>query len=307
MDGIFNIYKEKGYTSFDIVAIVRKIVGQKKVGHTGTLDPEACGVLPVCLGKATKLVDFIMDGQKTYRATVTLGKTTTTEDHTGEVLEVKPVSSSEDEILTAVKSFEGEYSQIPPMYSALKVNGKKLYEIARKGEVVERKARNIYINSIVINKFISDCSFEIDVVCSKGTYIRTLCADIGNVLGCGGHMSSLVRLASSNFTVENAITLDELKENFANNDLSKGFFTIDQVLDKFKKITIDKKGTKLLHNGCIIYDYFFSNLETNIDIGETVLVYDYENTFIGMYTYKFDDDKQKYCVKLIKMLKENNA
>ena len=182
MDGILNIRKEKGFTSHDVVAVVRRILHTKKVGHTGTLDPDAEGVLPVCVGKATKLADIIMDGKKRYRAMVRLGITTTTEDAAGEVLEEKPVDFDEEKIRQAVAGFVGEQKQIPPMYSAIKVNGKKLYELAREGKEIERKARTITIFAINIVRFLPPDRFEIDVDCSKGTYIRTLCSDIGKAL-----------------------------------------------------------------------------------------------------------------------------
>lgn len=191
MDGILNIRKEKGFTSHDVVAVVRRILHAKKVGHTGTLDPDAEGVLPVCVGKATKLADIIMDGKKRYRAMVRLGITTTTEDAAGEVLEERKVDFDEEKIRQAVAGFVGEQKQIPPMYSAIKVNGKKLYELAREGKEIERKARTITIFAINIVRFLPPDRFEIDVDCSKGTYIRTLCSDIGKALGCGAHMAEL--------------------------------------------------------------------------------------------------------------------
>ena len=178
MDGIINIYKEKGFTSHDVVAKLRGILRQKKIGHTGTLDPDAVGVLPVCLGKATKLCDMITDKSKTYEAVLLLGVTTDTQDITGTVLDSKAVDGTSGEIEQTVLSFVGEYKQIPPMYSALKVNGKKLYELARAGVEIERKARTVTIDSVEIQK-IELPRVYIKVDCSKGTYIRTLCHDIG--------------------------------------------------------------------------------------------------------------------------------
>ena len=211
MDGIFNIYKEKGFTSHDVVAIVRRTIHMKKVGHTGTLDPDAEGVLPVCVGKATKLSDVIMDGRKSYRAMLRLGVTTTTEDASGEVLETKAVVFDEGKIRAAVAAFIGRLEQVPPMYSAVKVNGKKLYELAREGKEIARKARTIEVYDIRIRRFLPPDRVEMDIDCSKGTYIRTLCADIGKALGCGGHMAELLRTATGSFSLENAIKLDDLK------------------------------------------------------------------------------------------------
>lgn len=186
--GIINVYKEKGFTSHDVVAKLRGIVGQKKIGHTGTLDPDATGVLPVCLGKATKLCDLLTDKNKTYEAVLLLGKTTDTQDITGEVLEEKSTEAlTEEKVREAIEGFIGDYEQIPPMYSALKVNGKKLYELAREGKVIERKARPVKILDIQILE-IDLPKVRMEVSCSKGTYIRTLCHDIGEKLGCGGCM-----------------------------------------------------------------------------------------------------------------------
>ena len=187
MDGIFNIYKEKGFTSHDVVAIVRRTIHMKKVGHTGTLDPDAEGVLPVCVGKATKLSDVIMDGRKSYRAMLRLGITTTTEDASGEVLETKAVVFDEEKIRAAVAAFIGRLEQVPPMYSALKVDGRKLCDLARAGVTVERAARPVHIFSIEILS-IELPRVRMRVCCSKGTYIRTLCQDVGEVLGCGACM-----------------------------------------------------------------------------------------------------------------------
>jgi len=208
MNGVVNIYKEKGYTSHDVVAIIRKRLGRVKTGHTGTLDPQAEGVLPICIGRATKLADYLMATDKSYRAELILGTTTDTDDHTGQILSTCPVNYSEAAIQQAVAFFEGTYMQMPPMYSALKVDGKKLYELARKGKTVERKAREVKISSIAILE-INQNRIWMDVDCSKGTYIRSLCADIGQKLGCGGCMGDLIRTKSGSFTLEGACRLDE--------------------------------------------------------------------------------------------------
>ena len=191
--GIINVYKEKGFTSHDVVAKLRGIVGQKKIGHTGTLAPDATGVLPVCLGKATKLCDLLTDKDKTYEAVMLLGMTTDTQDITGRILEEKSTETlTADKVREVIESFIGDYDQIPPMYSALKVNGKKLYELAREGKVVERKARPVKILDIRIIEMDLP-RVRMEVSCSKGTYIRTLCHDIGEQLGCGGCKDSLIR------------------------------------------------------------------------------------------------------------------
>ena len=201
--GIINVYKEKGFTSHDVVAKLRGIVGQKKIGHTGTLDPDATGVLPVCLGKATKLCDLLTDKDKTYEAVMLLGMTTDTQDITGRILEEKSTETlTADKVREVIESFIGDYDQIPPMYSALKVNGKKLYELAREGKVVERKARPVKILDIRIIEMDLP-RVRMEVSCSKGTYIRTLCHDIGEQLGCGGCMESLIRTRVSTFRAWN--------------------------------------------------------------------------------------------------------
>ena len=235
--GIINVYKEKGFTSHDVVAKLRGIVGQKKIGHTGTLDPDATGVLPVCLGKATKLCDLLTDKNKTYEAVLLLGKTTDTQDITGEVLEEKSTEAlTEEKVREAIEGFIGDYEQIPPMYSALKVNGKKLYELAREGKVIERKARPVKILDIQILE-IDLPKVRMEVSCSKGTYIRTLCHDIGEKLGCGGCMESLIRTRVSTFRIEDAKTLDEIETLKQEGKLAELLIPIDAMFPSYPKIT----------------------------------------------------------------------
>ena len=212
MDGIIAVRKEKGYTSHDVVAKLRGILHMKKIGHTGTLDPDAEGVLPVVLGKATKLAEFLTDKDKTYEAVLHLGLETDTQDMTGTVLKELPVSVTEEQVRAAVSSFLGEQQQIPPMYSALKVNGRKLYEIAREGKTVERKPRTVFFHNIEIQDMKLPL-VKISVTCSRGTYIRTLCYDIGKKLGCGACMEELVRTRSGQFRLEDSLTLEEIREH----------------------------------------------------------------------------------------------
>ncbi len=299
MDGILNIYKEKGFTSHDVVAVVRKTLHMKKVGHTGTLDPDAEGVLPICVGKGTKLSDIIMDGHKSYRAILHLGITTTTEDASGEVVEEKPVAFEEEKIREAIKSFIGEIEQIPPMYSAVKINGKKLYELAREGKEVERKARKITIYDIRIRRFIPPCQVEVDVDCSKGTYIRTLCADIGKVLGCGGHMASLLRTASGAFSLENAIKLGELKALSEAGKLEEVLLSLEDALKGVTKVFVSENSTKLLYNGGKIQNEFFQ-AQSKLEVGQTVTVFDHEKNFIGLY--KVVQEANSFFIKPFKML-----
>ena len=299
MDGIFNIYKEKGFTSHDVVAIVRRTIHMKKVGHTGTLDPDAEGVLPVCVGKATKLSDVIMDGRKSYRAMLRLGITTTTEDASGEVLETKEVDFNEDKIREVVASFIGKLEQVPPMYSAVKVNGKKLYELAREGKEIERKSRTIEVYDIRIRQFLPPDRVEIDVDCSKGTYIRTLCSDIGKALGCGGHMAELLRTATGAFSLDNAIKLEELKALAEQEKVEDALLTMEDALKGFPVVKVSEKSAKFLYNGGKIQERFFTEKPASYKEGDIVAVYDHENNLVGLYEIKKEEN---YFIKPFKML-----
>ena len=300
MDGIFNIYKEKGFTSHDVVAIVRRTIHMKKVGHTGTLDPDAEGVLPVCVGKATKLSDVIMDGRKSYRAMLRLGITTTTEDASGEVLETKEVDFNEDRIREVVASFIGKLEQVPPMYSAVKVNGKKLYELAREGKEIERKSRTVEVYDIRIRQFLPPDRVEIDVDCSKGTYIRTLCADIGKALGCGGHMAELLRTGTGAFSLENAIKLDELKALAEQEKVETVLLTMEEALEDFPVVKVSEKSQKFLYNGGKIQERFLTEKPAVLTEGEIVATYDHENNLVGLYEIKKEENN--FYIKPFKML-----
>ena len=248
ISGILNIKKEAGFTSHDVVAKLRGIVHQKKIGHTGTLDPDATGVLPVCLGKATKLCDIIGDWDKTYEAVLLLGKETDTEDTSGQVLRERKVAVTEEEIRDIILSFQGSYDQIPPMYSAKKVNGKKLYELARQGIVIERKPCPVTLSSIIIKKIeLPYVTFE--VTCSKGTYIRSLCRDIGEKAGCGGCMAGLVRTRVSSFKIEDGLTLAEVEALRDANTLLEHIVPVDEVFLHLSAFLVKKEGERLLYNG----------------------------------------------------------
>lgn len=287
INGILNVYKEKGYTSHDVVARLRGIVGQKKIGHTGTLDPDATGVLPVCLGKATKVCDLLTDKDKVYEAVLLLGKETDTQDITGEVLRESPVQVSEEEVEKAVMSFVGDYSQVPPMYSALKVNGKKLCDLARNGIEVERKAREVIIFEIEILKMELP-QITMRVHCSKGTYIRTLCHDIGEKLGCGGCMESLKRTKSAEFYIGEALTLDEIEEQKKAGKLAELLYPIDYVFSSLPKRTVKNKYGKILYNGNRIAPEFFTGKEA-LETKKDIRIYDEGGQFVGVYRY---DDRQ---------------
>ena len=254
INGILNISKEAGYTSFDVVAVVRGVYRQRKSGHTGTLDPMATGVLPVALGKATKVCGMITDWDKEYIAELLLGKTTDTLDVTGEVTGGDPdaVNALTDEkIRDAVMRYTGEIDQIPPMYSALKKDGRRLYDIARSGQMVEREARKVTIHNIEVLD-ISLPVVKIKVLCSKGTYIRTLCDDIGRDLGCGGCMQSLIRSKVGPFTLDNAVTLDEirhLRDEGLEDKLYDHLMDIDTVFEDLPALCVTQEAEKKLSNG----------------------------------------------------------
>lgn len=236
MTGIVNINKPKGRSSHFAVAVIRRITKIKKVGHTGTLDPLATGVLPICIGReATKLSQMIMDGNKGYRAIVQLGFTTNTQDAEGEILETRSAEGiGKPEILSVLKNFIGEVTQIPPMYSAIKINGEKLYNLARKGIEVERKPRTIQIFNIeLLSVDEQNHTFEIQVDCSKGTYIRTLCADIGEALGCGAYMKELTRNKCGRFTLEQSVTLEEFETLFNEGKVDSVLIKPEEVLKEF--------------------------------------------------------------------------
>ena len=276
MNGVLNIFKPKGMSSFDAVRIVKKVAGTGKVGHTGTLDPEATGVLPICIGKATKIIDYIMNSEKVYEVTLKLGIRTTTYDLEGEVLEEKDCNHLTDvEILQAVNSFIGEYSQVPPMYSALKENGVRLYDLARKGIEVEREGRLITIYNIEDIK-INNPYISMKVSCSKGTYIRSLCYDIGEKLGVFATMTELNRAKTSVFSQEESININDLtKEN-----INEYILSMEEALEKYDKIIVRGKYVNLLINGVRVGDNRFTN--DKVINQKLYRVYDEENNFIGL-------------------------
>lgn len=285
INGIVNIYKEKGYTSHDVVAVLRKVVGQKKIGHTGTLDPDATGVLPVCLGRATKVCELLTDHDKTYEALLLLGKTTDTQDISGEVLEERdPGNLTEEEVRSCIESFIGEYDQIPPMYSALKVNGKKLYELAREGKTVERKSRKVQIHGIrILEMNLPHVRMEVD--CSKGTYIRTLCHDIGEKLRVGSCMEELERTKVGRFLKEDAVTLDEVRQKMEQGEGAELFTPLDQIFAELPAVTVTDAKAWMSYNGNDLPEHFLLEKEEWTD-GQEVRVYDSRKNFIGLYQYR---------------------
>lgn len=285
-DGVISVYKEKGYTSHDVVAKMRGILRQKKIGHTGTLDPDAEGVLPVCLGKATRLCDMLTDKSKTYRAVLLLGRETDTQDVTGRTLKESLVSISQEEARAAVMEFVGPYSQIPPMYSALKVDGKKLYELARQGKEIERQARPVHIYEIEILRMELP-RIEFSVTCSKGTYIRTLCYDIGRKLGCGGCMESLIRTRVERFTLEGSLTLAEIEQYRDEERLEEVIIPVEKMFETLPSVAVLAEFDCRVHNGNQFYPCQASVKDIRAD-GVKVRVYDSNQLFIGIYEYRQD-------------------
>ncbi len=239
MKGIINVNKPQNFTSHDCVAIVRRLVGVKRVGHTGTLDPMATGVLPICIGSATRIMEYLDDDKKEYRCTMQLGIDTDTCDIWGRTMEEKSFSHlEEEEIRGAFIPFNGEISQVPPIYSALKVKGKKLYEYARAGKEVEIKSRKVTIFQMDVEE-ICDGKITFRVICSKGTYLRSICRDVGNALGVGGAMSDLERLSSGAFHVEDAVDILDLKE-MSTEEVEKKILPIDYPLTRFPKVQVKR-------------------------------------------------------------------
>lgn len=294
--GVVNIKKEKGFTSHDVVAKLRGIVGQKKIGHTGTLDPDATGVLPVCLGKATKLCDMLTDKSKTYETVMLLGKTTDTQDVSGEVLSEESVENIDnDAVVKCIGEFVGDYLQVPPMYSALKVNGKKLYELARQGIEVERKARPVVIHEINIIE-IDLPRVRMEVSCSKGTYIRTLCHDIGQRLGCGACMEELVRTKVSQFLISESYTLGEVAELKSEGRLDEIIVPIDQMFSEYESVVLKNEFAAFAYNGNM---FMPKHIVKKIELkdGKQVRVYDEAGHFIAIYVF----NKEKWMFEIVKM------
>jgi len=274
MDGVLNIYKPSDITSFDVVRKVMKLCNTRKVGHTGTLDPLASGVLPICIGRATKLVDYLMSEIKVYTAQLMLGIETDTYDREGKIISERNVNISNEEILAAFKPFRGEIEQEPPMYSALKVNGKRLYELARQGIIIERKKRKVTIYDLKIID-ISLPTITFSVTCSKGTYIRSLCHDIGKILGVGGTMWSLERVQTGIFTKENSIDLNLLNSD----NISDYIISVEDALSNYEAISFNNRYEKLLLNGVKINNI---NIIGHIEKNKLFRVYIDDNKFIGL-------------------------
>lgn len=299
--GVINVYKEQGFTSHDVVAKLRGIVGQKKIGHTGTLDPDAVGVLPVCLGRATKLCDMLTDKDKVYEAVMLLGVETDTQDTTGQILKSSETDEiTEEQVRAAVLDFVGDYNQVPPMYSALKINGKKLYEFAREGKTVERAARRVQIFDIEILS-IALPRVTMKVHCSKGTYIRTLCHDIGQKLGCGACMEKLTRTKVSRFEIKDSLTLAQIEVLKKEDRLSEILIPIDQMFANYPSIIVSGEAARLAYNGNGIKDRDVRKDENILDEAY-VRVYDDVEDFIGVYQYY--EKEREYRIRKMFYIKE---
>lgn len=281
MKSVINVLKPPGMTSHDVVNFLRRLLQFKKIGHSGTLDPVAAGVLPIFIGKATKAIEFFMEDDKEYIAEMSLGVTTDTGDLEGNITNISPVKVNKLQFEAALKQFTGEISQIPPMYSAVRYKGKKLYELARQGTVVQREPRKIKIYSLDLLDYSGETAI-VRVVCSKGTYIRTLCEDIGNKLGCGACLSCLVRTRSGSFTIENSATLEEIQQQAASGNLNSVFIPVDKCLGHMPVVRLSREDRNFFIKGKVLFGDF-EYLKDYID--SFVQVYNYEE-FLGVASVK---------------------
>ncbi|QWU46412.1 MULTISPECIES: tRNA pseudouridine(55) synthase TruB [Bacillus] len=302
MEGVVLLHKPKGMTSHDCVFKLRKILREKRIGHTGTLDPDVTGVLPICVGRATKIAQFLTSETKTYEGEVTLGFSTTTEDASGEVVEKQDVNRviTRKEVEEVLAELTGTIEQMPPMFSAVKVNGKKLYEYARAGQEVERPVRTITIHEFVLlderEVFEGEnISFRFRVTCSKGTYVRTLAVMIGEKLGFPSHMSHLVRTASGEFLLEDCISFEEIEENVQNGTVESIFISIDEALSKFPKMVVDEKQAEKIKNGMFLRN----ELETTAPF---ITVFDKNDRCLAIYEHH---PKHPGMLKPMKVLVNN--
>jgi len=289
-NGIIVIDKPQEWTSMDVCAKIRGVLHERRVGHAGTLDPMATGVLPVFVGRATRAVEFASESEKEYIAGLKLGVVTNTQDTTGQVVEERPVEADRADLEGALAAFRGEITQIPPMYSALKRDGKKLYELARAGKEVERKARPVKILDICVEETALP-RVTMTVSCTKGTYIRTLCYDIGRKLGCGGCMESLLRTRVGQFELKDSLTLSEIERQRDSGGLADHILSVDAVFQDYPALTMKEEFDRLVHNGNA---FRRSQAEGDFPVqGSPVRVYDSQGRFIGIYAM----DREKHVLK----------
>ncbi|NLU09596.1 MAG: tRNA pseudouridine(55) synthase TruB [Tepidanaerobacter acetatoxydans] len=300
MEGVINVLKPAGMTSHDVINHLRRLLKIKKIGHSGTLDPAATGVLPAFIGKATKAIEFFMEDDKEYIAEMRLGVTTDTGDFQGNITKIYngPVKIEKIKFEEVLKEFTGEIMQIPPMYSAVHYKGKRLYELARQGITVERRPRKIYIYSIDLLEF-DEKSAIINVACSKGTYIRTLCEDIGNKLGCGACLSDLIRTRSGSFKIEDSLTLEEIQQNLINNTFEKVLIPIDQCLQNMPMVILNREDNNFFIKGKVLYGDF-DYLRVYLD--KFIRVYNFKE-FLGIAVVK--EIKNRIALQVFKALKQD--
>lgn len=291
MNGILNIYKPEGPTSFSIVSRVKKLTGVKRVGHAGTLDPAASGVLPVCFGQGTRVIEYLMESTKDYRAEIEFGKTTDTYDATGSVTSIKDSSSVDrNQIKTALTNFMGEIRQAPPIYSALKNKGKPYYELARSGIKVEMESRPVMIHNITVRDWHPPI-VTIDVTCGKGTYIRSIAHDLGQMIGCGAHMKTLVRRKYGPFFLDNAVSLDELEQSYSGNYWQRYIYPIDSVLLRLQAIVVNNHTRQDIQHGRTIENIVIRAQTLNdhrqpVEFQETrCRAYGLDGCFLGILRY----------------------
>tara|TARA_B100000686_G_scaffold352109_1_gene452965 strand:- start:53538 stop:54458 length:921 start_codon:yes stop_codon:yes gene_type:complete len=283
IDGILNINKPLDVTSMNVVRIVKSFTKVKKVGHAGTLDPLATGVLPICLGQSTRVMEDILNSQKVYRVILHLGISTNTYDLEGEVLNTKDLNDiNYDSFKNIISKFEGDIEQIPPMYSALKVKGERLYKLARKGINLNLKPRKVKVYSLKILNW-SSPFLTLDIACGKGFYVRSFANDFGELLGCGAHINNLSRIRNGIFSIESSVDLEDFKDRAQNGDWMNLIYSIDTVLDKLPKIIVDPKIEKIIKNGGVIPDDIY---EINVPDKSKCKVYNSEGNFIGIIIFE---------------------
>jgi tRNA pseudouridine55 synthase len=287
MDGILAVWKPEGWTSHDVVAKVRRVLKMKRIGHAGTLDPMVTGVLPLCLGRATRVVEYVQERPKSYEAVLQLGIATDTEDLTGTVIERQSsISVTEDEVRRALSQFLGEIDQVPPMYTSVKVDGKRLYELAREGKTVERKSRKVTIHQIDL----IDAQLDLDqprisfsVVCSKGTYIRTLCVDIGKALGVPATMAHLTRTMSGGITKESCLTLEQIEQLQQAGELSGHLIAADEAITHLDRVTIPESlGRLALQGQKVSLSHAVDHTALILD-GQLIRLYNDQSSFLGIF------------------------
>lgn len=283
MNGVIIINKPENFTSFDVVAVVRRLTGQRKIGHTGTLDPNATGVLPILLGNATKAQDIVPNHDKTYTAKFRLGITTDTLDIWGTVLSECGKTVNTADILSVLDYFRGEIEQLPPMYSAVKVNGQRLYDLARQGREVERKPRRVTVYSLELVDFDEETqSGTLGISCSRGTYIRTVIDDMGRLLGTGAVMTALCRTSACGYTLADSITLENARKSAENGDLAEYIMQTESLFAGYRKITVSDAQAKRFSNGGALDMDRTVLARANAENGEIIRVSDRQGNFLGL-------------------------